>query len=70
VRPGRPGQLAAQFADTVRHLCASLDATEWRLLELRVQGHSTAELGLNAATLRVRLSRQRQRAAGVLDNWL
>jgi RNA polymerase sigma-70 factor (ECF subfamily) len=67
---------AAQFADAVRHLCASLNEAERRLLELRLHGDSTAEiaaeLGLSAATLRVRLSRLRQRLrqAGVLDDWL
>jgi RNA polymerase sigma-70 factor (ECF subfamily) len=67
---------AAQFADAVSHLCASLDATERRMLELRLYGHSTAEvaaeLGLSAVALRVRLTRQRQRlrSAGVLDDWL
>jgi RNA polymerase sigma-70 factor (ECF subfamily) len=67
---------AAQYADAVRHLCASLDETGRRLLELRLQGHSTAEiaaeLGLSDVALRVRMTRLRQRlrAAGVLDDWL
>jgi RNA polymerase sigma-70 factor (ECF subfamily) len=67
---------AAQFADAVRHLCASLDETGRRLLELRLDGYSTAEvaaeLGLSDVALRVRMTRLRQRlrAAGVLDDWL
>jgi RNA polymerase sigma-70 factor (ECF subfamily) len=67
---------AVQFADAVGHLCASLDETERRLLELRLQGHSTAEiaaqLALSGVALRVRMTRLRQRlrAAGVLDDWL
>jgi RNA polymerase sigma-70 factor (ECF subfamily) len=67
---------AAQFADAVRHLCASLDESERRMLELRLQGYSTAEIaaemGVSDAAVRVRLTRLRQRlrAAGVLDDWL
>jgi RNA polymerase sigma-70 factor (ECF subfamily) len=67
---------AAQFADTVRHLCAGLDETERRMLELRLHGYSTAEiaaeLGLSAVALRVRRTRLKQRLqkAGVLDDWL
>src|SRR5439155_1300799 len=67
---------AAQFNDTVRHLCANLDATEQRVLEMRLAGHSTAEiaeaLAISAVALRVRMTRLRQRlrSAGVLDDWL
>jgi RNA polymerase sigma-70 factor (ECF subfamily) len=67
---------AAQFNDQVRHLCDHLNETERRLLDLRLQGYSTAEmaqaLGLHAIALRVRLTRLRQRlrACGVLDDWL
>jgi RNA polymerase sigma-70 factor (ECF subfamily) len=67
---------AAQFNDSVRSLCASMDETERRMMDLRLQGHTTAEiaaaLGLNPITLRVRMTRLRQRlqAAGVLDEWL
>ena len=66
----------AQFKDQVEHLCANLNDVERRLLELRVQGYSLAEiageLGLSAVALRVRLTRLRQRlrGAGVLDDWL
>jgi RNA polymerase sigma-70 factor (ECF subfamily) len=74
--PGPDPARAAQLADAARHLCADLDETERRLLELRAQGHTLAEvaadLGLNANTLRVRMMRLRQRLrmAGVLDDWL
>jgi RNA polymerase sigma-70 factor (ECF subfamily) len=67
---------AAQHNDAVRHLCRSLDTAEQRMLEMRLQGYSTAEvaseLGLNAVALRVRLTRLRQRlrASGVFDDWL
>jgi RNA polymerase sigma-70 factor (ECF subfamily) len=67
---------AAQLNDSVRHLYASLDATEQRMVELRLQGHSTAdiaaELGLNPVALRVRMTRFRQRLrdAGQFDDRL
>jgi RNA polymerase sigma-70 factor (ECF subfamily) len=67
---------AAQFADQVEHLCAGLSEPERRLLELRLNGSSPAEvadeLGLSAVAMRVRLTRLRQRlrAAGVFDDWL
>ena len=66
----------AESRDQVRHLCHHLDETERRMLELRAQDYSTAEvareLGLNAVTLRVRLTRLRQRLrdAGVLTDWI
>jgi RNA polymerase sigma factor (sigma-70 family) len=67
---------AAQFKDQVRRLCDGLDEDERRMLELRLDGHSTAEiagqLGVSHGALRTRLTRLRQRlqAAGVLDDWL
>jgi RNA polymerase sigma factor (sigma-70 family) len=67
---------AAQFKDQVEHLSANLNESERRLIELRLQGNSLAEvandLGLTAVALRVRLTRLRQRlrAAGILDEWL
>ena len=66
----------AQLQDALRHLWNNLDASERRVVELRLEGHSTAEvartLGLDADVLRVRLSRLRQRlrATGVLSEWL
>jgi RNA polymerase sigma-70 factor (ECF subfamily) len=65
-----------QFNDQVEHLCGNLDATERRLLELRLQGYSPAEvaaqLGLSVNAYYVRLSRLRQRLrdSGVLDDLL
>jgi RNA polymerase sigma-70 factor (ECF subfamily) len=70
-----PARLA-QFNDQVHHLCEQMDAGERRLLDLRLQGFSTAEMAremdLTAVALRVRLTRLRQRlrATGVLDDWL
>jgi RNA polymerase sigma-70 factor (ECF subfamily) len=67
---------AAQFRDQVEHLCAHLNETERRLLEMRLEGYSTAEiapaLGLSTVALHVRMTRLRQRlrASGVLDDWL
>jgi RNA polymerase sigma-70 factor (ECF subfamily) len=75
-RPEDDPAQAAQYHDQVRHLCRNLNETERRLVELRLQGHSTAEvarrLGLNADVLRVRLSRLRRRleAGGLLAGWL
>jgi RNA polymerase sigma factor (sigma-70 family) len=66
----------AQFRDQVRQLCDNLDETERRVLSLRLEGYSTAEiagdLGISNIALRVRLTRLRQRlqAGGVLDDWL
>jgi RNA polymerase sigma-70 factor (ECF subfamily) len=67
---------AAEFKDTIEHLCSTLDDTSRRLVELRLQGYSTAEvarqLGISADILRVRLSRLRQRwrERKVLTNWI
>jgi RNA polymerase sigma-70 factor (ECF subfamily) len=67
---------AAQLNDQLRHLCANLDATEQRVLDLRLQGCGTEEIaravGISHVALRVRLTRLRQRlrAAGVADEWL
>jgi RNA polymerase sigma-70 factor (ECF subfamily) len=56
---------AAEFQDKVRTLLETLDATDRRLIELRLEGRSTADaartLGVDADVLRVRLSRLRQR---------
>jgi RNA polymerase sigma factor (sigma-70 family) len=67
---------AAQFNDQVRHLWTHLDATEQRMLELRMQDYSTDEMArecnLNPIALRVRLSRLRQRLrdGGIVAEWL
>jgi RNA polymerase sigma-70 factor (ECF subfamily) len=74
--PGEDPARAAQLRDAIEHLWKHLNATERRLVELRLQGHSTVEvareLGLDADVLRVRLSRLRQRLrdTGVLADWL
>ena len=66
----------AQLRDQIDHLCAHLDETERRILELRSEGFTTEEvagqLGLSGVALRVRLTRLRQRLrdTGVLDEWL
>jgi RNA polymerase sigma factor (sigma-70 family) len=66
----------AQYHDQVEQLFRHLDATERHILALRVDGYTTSEiaqqLGLNHTTLRVRLTRLRERlrASGVLHDWL
>jgi RNA polymerase sigma-70 factor (ECF subfamily) len=70
-----PAQAAA-LAEARDRLCRALNETERRMILLRLEGHSTAEvarqLGLDANVLRVRLSRLRQRLRerGVLTDWL
>src|SRR5262245_52696476 len=66
----------AQYHDQMEQLCRQLDATERHVLALRLDGYTTAEiaeqLGLNHVTLRVRLTRLRERlrSSGVLHDWL
>lgn len=70
-----PAEIAS-INDQVERLLDGLDEAERRLVELRLEGHRTAEaarkLGLDADVLRVRLSRLRQRlrASGLLVDWL
>lgn len=67
---------AAQYRDQVDHLCQKLSDTERQILALRLDGYTTADvasrLGLNHVTLRVRMTRLRERlrASGVLHDWL
>jgi RNA polymerase sigma factor (sigma-70 family) len=67
---------AAQYRDEVRQVMAHLDSAEQRLVELRLEGYSTAEaaraLDANSDVLRVRLSRLRKklRDLGVMTDWL
>ncbi len=74
--PEHDPALAAQWKDEVGHLCRQLNDTERRILELRSFGYTTAEiaeqLGLQHVTLRVRLTRLRERlrSAGVVNEWL
>jgi len=66
----------AQLNDAVQHLCASLDTTEQRMMEMHLQGYTSHEIagdvGLNPATLRVRMTRLRQRvrAEGIFRDWI
>jgi RNA polymerase sigma-70 factor (ECF subfamily) len=72
---GDPARIA-EYNDIVDSVCSHLDDTDRRLVQLRLQGHSTAEaarvLGLNADVLRVRLSRLRQhlRSCDRLLEWI
>jgi RNA polymerase sigma-70 factor (ECF subfamily) len=56
---------AVELREQVRQLIETLDETDRKLIELRLEGQSTAEaartLGLDADVLRVRLSRLRKR---------
>jgi RNA polymerase sigma-70 factor (ECF subfamily) len=67
---------AAEFNDQVRQLCRHLSEAEHTIVEMRLAGYATAEigvrLGLSGVALRVRMTRLRQRLqeAGVLDDWL
>jgi RNA polymerase sigma-70 factor (ECF subfamily) len=66
----------AEYNDIVERISCQLGPADRRLVELRLQGFSTAEvaraLGLNADVLRVRLSRLRRdlRAKGLLTGWI
>jgi len=66
----------AAYRDMVRQLCRQLSEAERRMLALRLQGHTTAEvaaaLGVSPIALRVRLTRLRQRLqdGGVFADWL
>ena len=74
--PARDPAEQAALRDQVEKLCRELSAAEQTILDLRLQGHTTDEiaqrLNLSPVTLRVRMTRLRQRlrAAGVLDDWL
>ena len=67
---------AAQLADAADHFLHGLDETDRRLVELRLEGCSTADaarqLGVDAGFLRVRLGRLRKRLIeqGLLGDWL
>jgi RNA polymerase sigma factor (sigma-70 family) len=66
----------AEYNDLLEKFCEKLSVTERRMLEMRLQGHTSAEvahsLGLHAVALRVRWTRLRQRLneAGVSTDWL
>jgi RNA polymerase sigma-70 factor (ECF subfamily) len=75
VAPSDPAA-QAEYRDTLEYLSSKLDERERRLVELRLQGYSTAEaarqMGEDADVLRVRLSRLRKRlrASNLLTEWL
>jgi len=66
----------AQYNDTLRFLYSKLEDKDRQVVELRLQGYSTAEvarrLGLDADVLRVRLSRLRRRLrdGNLMTQWL
>jgi RNA polymerase sigma-70 factor (ECF subfamily) len=74
--PLPPPDQAAEYSEALKRLHAHLDESERKVMELRLQGYSTAdvarELGLDPDVLRVKLSRLRQRlrSTGVLSEWL
>jgi RNA polymerase sigma-70 factor (ECF subfamily) len=67
---------AAEYNDLLQRVCSQLEERDRRVIELRLQGNSTAEvarqLGLDADVLRVRLSRLRRRLrqSNVFTDWL
>lgn len=67
---------AAQYRDQVERLCHNLNDTERRMLDMRLQGFTSAEvaqeLGVHPVALRVRWTRLRQRLdeAGILADLL
>lgn len=66
----------AQFRDQLENLCEQLDDSERRVIDLRLEGYTLAEIaemiGVTSVALRVRMTRLRQRlqAAGVITDWL
>jgi RNA polymerase sigma-70 factor (ECF subfamily) len=74
--PGADPAAEAQYHDTLDYLCRRLEERDRQLIELRLQGYSTAEaarhLGVDADVLRVRLSRLRRRLreSNALTEWL
>jgi len=69
-------QTVATLRDQMERLMSTLDETERRLIEMRLAGCTTAEVGrqlrLDPDVLRVRLSRLRRRLRqqGLLTEWL
>ncbi|MGE0755734.1 MAG: sigma-70 family RNA polymerase sigma factor [Pirellulaceae bacterium] len=67
---------AAAMRDACEQLLRELDGADRSVMELRLEGHTTAEvarrLGLDADVLRVRLGRLRRRLRdrGILSEWL
>ncbi len=74
--PGSDPAELAEYQEAVERVCDRLEGLDRRLIELRLEGHSTSEvakrLGLDPDVLRVRLSRLRRRLrdANLLTEWL
>ncbi len=70
-----PAEIAS-IREATAHILSRLDKTETRVIELRLEGYTTAEvarqLGLDADVLRVKLSRLRRqlRECGVMNELL
>jgi RNA polymerase sigma factor (sigma-70 family) len=70
-----PAEIAS-LRETTSHILSRMDDTETRVIELRLEGYTTAEvarqLGLDADVLRVKLSRLRRllRERGVMNELL
>lgn len=66
----------ALVRDEIRNLCDHLDEVERKILDLRLEGYTSAEIGeqigLSRVNVRVRMTRLRQRlhALGVSSDWL
>jgi len=76
-RDGEPGPMAeAERRDAIERIMQECDPADKKLLQLRLEGHSTAEaaraLDADPDVLRVRLSRLRKRLTerGLLAEWL
>ena len=71
-----PPESRATVNDSIAQLLVGLSDIDRRMIELRLDGHSTVEvaqlLGLDSRVLRARLSRLRQRLReeGLLSEWL
>jgi RNA polymerase sigma factor (sigma-70 family) len=74
-RPSDDPERAVSFQEELQQFWRSLNSTERCLMELRIQGHETAdisaELGLAPNVVRVVLSRirKRLRQRGIFDGW-
>jgi len=76
-RDGEPDPMAdAEMRDAIERIMQECDPADKKLLQLRLEGHSTAEaaraLNADPDVLRVRLSRLRKRLTerGLLAEWL
>lgn len=66
----------AQLREQVQQLCQNLNETERKILQMRADGYSTAEVadavGISGVALRVRITRLRERlrSSQVVGDWL